>query len=63
MNHKTLILTTLLVVAAGATFLVGIGIQRYGSIGVPVALTAIPFVLGLLLLPLAIETRGKPLPV
>jgi MFS family permease len=50
-------------VAAGATFLVGIGIQRYGSIGVPVALTAIPFVLGLMLLPLAMETRGKPLPV
>jgi len=49
-------------VAAGATFLVGIGIQRYGSIGLPVALTAIPFVLGLLLLPLAIETAGKPLP-
>ncbi len=50
-------------VAAGATFLVGIGIQRYGSIGMPVALTAIPFVLGLMLLPLAIETRGKPLPL
>ena len=50
-------------VAAGATFLVGIGIQRYGSIGVPVALTAIPFVLGLMLLPFAMETRGKPLPV
>jgi MFS family permease len=50
-------------VAAGATFLVGIGIQRYGSIGVPVALTSIPFVLGLFLLPLAIETRGKPLPI
>jgi MFS family permease len=50
-------------VAAGATFLVGIGIQQYGSIGVPVALTAIPFVLGLMLLPLSIETRGKPLPV
>ena len=49
-------------VAAGATFLVGMGMQRYGSMGVPVALTAIPFVLGLLLLPLAIETRGKPLP-
>jgi len=29
----------------------------------PVALTSIPFVLGLLLLPLAVETRGKPLPV
>ena len=49
-------------IAAGATFLVGIGIDQYGSLGVPVALTAIPFVLGLLLLPLAIETRGKPLP-
>jgi hypothetical protein len=49
-------------IAAGATFLVGIGIQQYGSIGVPVALTSIPFVLGLMLLPLAIETRGKPLP-
>jgi MFS family permease len=49
-------------VAAGATFLVGIGIDRYGSLGVPVALTAIPFALGLLLLPLAIETRGQPLP-
>jgi MFS family permease len=50
-------------VAAGATFLVGAGIQRYGSIGVPVALTAIPFVLGLMLLPLATETRDQPLPV
>jgi nitrate/nitrite transporter NarK len=50
-------------VAAGATFLVGAGIQQYGSIGVPVALTAIPFVIGLMLLPLAIETRGQPLPV
>jgi MFS family permease len=49
-------------VAAAATFLVGIGVQQYGSIGVPVALTSIPFVLGLALLPLAIETRGKPLP-
>jgi len=50
-------------VAAGATFLVGAGIQRYGSIGVPVALTAIPFLIGLMLLPLSVETRGKPLPV
>ena len=49
-------------VAAGATFLVGIAISRYGSIGVPVALTALPFVVGLLLLPLGVETRGKPLP-
>jgi MFS family permease len=49
-------------VAAGATFLVGIGIREYGSIGIPVALTAIPFAVGILLLPLGIETRGKGLP-
>jgi nitrate/nitrite transporter NarK len=49
-------------VAAGATFLVGMGIQAYGSMGVPVALTAIPFAIGLLLLPLGLETRGQPLP-
>ena len=49
-------------VAAGATFLVGIGMQAYGSMGVPIALTAVPFVIGLLLLPLGLETRGAPLP-
>jgi MFS family permease len=49
-------------VAAGATFLVGAGIQAYGSMGVPVALTAIPFVIGLCLLPMGMETKGKPLP-
>jgi MFS family permease len=49
-------------VAAGATFLVGIAIQRYGSMGVPVALTAIPFVIGLALIPLSEETKGKGLP-
>jgi MFS family permease len=50
-------------VAAGATFLVGIGIQRYGSMGVPIAFTAVPFAIGILLLPLGVETKGKPLPV
>ena len=50
-------------VAAGATFLVGIAISDYGSIGMPVALTAVPFVIGLCLLPLGVETRGKPLPL
>lgn len=48
--------------AAGATFVVGLGISRYGSIGVPVALTSVPFVLGLLLVPFGVETRGRPLP-
>ena len=43
-------------------FLVGTAIQRYGSLGVPVAVTAVAFVVGLLILPFAVETRGKALP-
>lgn len=43
-------------------FLVGAGIQRYGSLGVPVAVTSIAFIVGLLVLPAAKETRGEPLP-
>jgi hypothetical protein len=43
-------------------FLVGTAIQSYGSLGVPVAVTAAAFVLGVLLLPFAVETRGKALP-
>jgi len=43
-------------------FLVGAAIQRYGSLGVPVAATAIVFVIGLVILPFAVETRGKALP-
>jgi MFS family permease len=43
-------------------FLVGAGIASYGSLGIPVAVTATAFLLGLILLPLAVETLGKPLP-
>jgi MFS family permease len=43
-------------------FLVGAGIASYGSMGVPIALTSLAFVAGLLFLPFAVETRGKPLP-
>jgi hypothetical protein len=44
-------------------FLVGGAIRSYGSLGVPVAVTAAAFLIGLLILPFAVETRGKPLPV
>jgi len=47
---------------AAITFLVGSGVQRYGSLGVPVATTALAFGVGLLLIPLGAETRGQPLP-
>jgi MFS family permease len=44
-------------------FLVGAGIAYFKTLGVPVAITAAAFLLGLLLLPLGEETRGQPLPV
>ena len=47
---------------AGITFLVGAGVQHYGSLGIPVALTSIAFAIGLLLLPFGVETRGQTLP-
>ena len=50
-------------IAAGITFLVGAGVARMHTIGTPVALTSIAFLLGLALLPAAEETRGKELPL
>ena len=48
--------------AAGFTFLVGAGIRHFQTLGTPVALTALAFIVGLLLLPFGVETKGKPLP-
>jgi MFS family permease len=48
--------------AAGVTFLVGAGVERYHSIGMPIALTSIAFVAGLALIPFGVETKGQPLP-
>jgi MFS family permease len=50
-------------IGAGATFLIGAGVHRYGSVGMPVAATALAFLVGLSLLPLCRETRGEQLPV
>jgi MFS family permease len=47
---------------AGFTFLVGAGIRHYQTLGTPVAMTALAFVAGILLLPLGEETKGKTLP-
>jgi MFS family permease len=48
--------------AAGVTFLVGAGVERFHSIGVPIALTSIAFIAGLALVPFGVETKGQPLP-
>jgi MFS family permease len=47
---------------AAITFLVGAGVQHYGSLGIPVALTSLAFAVGLLLIPFGVETRGQALP-
>jgi MFS family permease len=47
---------------AAITFLVGTGVQHYGSLGVPVAMTSLAFAMGLLLIPFGVETRRQVLP-
>ncbi len=49
-------------IAAGITFLVGAGVARMHTIGTPVALTSVAFLLGIALLPWGEETRGRALP-
>jgi len=49
-------------VGAGITFLVGAGVRHFQTIGIPVALTSLAFVLGLVLIPFGEETRGQALP-
>ena len=45
-------------VGVAMVFILGSGIREYGSLGVPVAVVAGIFVLGLVLLPFARETKG-----
>ena len=49
-------------VGVAMVFILADGIRSYGSLGVPVAVTALAFVFGLSILPLSDETRGKALP-
>jgi MFS family permease len=47
---------------AGITFLVGAGVQHFQTLGTPVALTSVAFLIGLALLPFGEETTGRVLP-
>ncbi|MGN6579398.1 MAG: MFS transporter [Bordetella sp.] len=49
-------------VGAGVNFLLGAAVLHMGTLGVPVALTALVFVAGLFVIPFAPETRGEVLP-
>jgi MFS family permease len=49
-------------VGAGVNFALAGAIAAMGTLGMPVALTALAFVIGLLIIPFASETLGKSLP-
>jgi MFS family permease len=49
-------------VGAGVNFLLASLVLRMGTLGTPVALTAIAFAVGIAIIPFAIETTGHPLP-
>jgi MFS family permease len=49
-------------IAAGVNFGVGALVSRMGTLGKPVAYTAIAFGIGLLVIPFAVETKGNALP-
>ncbi len=49
-------------IGAGVNFGLGAAVRSMGTLGTPIALTAIAFGIGLLVIPLAIETNGQSLP-
>ncbi|MFW0754845.1 MFS transporter [Pseudomonas sp. H11T01] len=49
-------------IGAGVNFLLAAAIHWHGSLGTPIAWTAAAFVIGILILPFAAETRDQPLP-
>jgi MFS family permease len=49
-------------IGAGVNFLLGSMVLQMGTLGTPVALTAIAFGVGILMIPLAVETTGQALP-
>jgi MFS family permease len=49
-------------IGAGVNFGLAAAVREMGTLGTPIALTSIAFAIGLLIIPFAEETRGKPLP-
>ncbi len=49
-------------IGAIVTFAIGAMVHSMGTLGIPVALTAIAFVIGLIFIPFAVETKGAVLP-
>ncbi len=49
-------------IGAGVNFALGAAVHSMGTLGTPIALTAIAFGIGLLIIPFAEETKGRTLP-
>jgi hypothetical protein len=49
-------------VGAGVNFVLGAAVLHMHTLGIPVALTAVAFVIGLFVIPFAPETKGEVLP-
>jgi len=49
-------------IGAGINFVIGAMVRNMGTLGKPVALTAVAFGIGLLIIPFAVETKGEVLP-
>ena len=49
-------------IGAGVNFALASAVAAMGTLGTPVALTAVAFAIGLLVIPFARETRGERLP-
>lgn len=49
-------------IGAGVNFVIGAAVHGMGTLGTPVAFTAVAFGIGLILIPFATETRGQNLP-
>lgn len=49
-------------IGAGVNFILGWAVSQTGTLGTPVAMTAIAFAIGIAVLPWAVETKGKGLP-
>jgi MFS family permease len=49
-------------IGAGVNFALGAAVRSMGTLGTPIALTAVAFGIGLLVIPFALETKGQRLP-
>lgn len=49
-------------IGAGVNFILAASVASMGTLGIPVALTAVAFAIGLIVIPFAPETRGQTLP-